>query len=898
MNVIQTILDYNKSKESGGKTDITKSDIISALGYTPISELEKGANSGIAELDDNGKVLTSELPSYVDDVEEFNNLAELQKHTGEASKIYITLDDNKCYRWGGTAYVEISSSITLGETSGTAFRGDLGKEAYDKSHTHSNKEVIDSITSEDITNWNNKSDFDGKYTSLTDTPTIPTVTNDLTNELKANYDLAYTQTHTHSNKELLDKLSLNKDNKLLYNGDKVDSDVDLTAIIDDSTITDKTTWSSNKINTTIPKTWVGTKADYEQIKDTLENGTIVYITDDESVILYDKAEMEKIAAQVATDRKAAETAAQTALESAGSVNQLKKDLGTVTSDRFSLAAFNNGYLTNRYDALAFEGGFILNDGSDGAESKLRIRSKKYVPFFDKALVTDKEEYNFTLFKYDKNGIFVESYKNLKETLSHLDSHCLYRISVVRDDGGKISPSDNPIMLLYKKNEFVENDKLEKSLIKKIGAKIDKNDIEAKAYINGAYVETQSRLITKSYYLFDDNMFVRNNGKYTYSVYYFDENFRYLDNSVWKAQDGGIDAEKPVNTKYIKFGIKTADNSAITDDYEAILDSFRIVNRFDRPFVALNSVPLAYYEGLQSEYNFDTSKNASEYLQAFKMLIDEDANATTNSLGLDSSGKDMYAYTIKPPTILYEKLHKKPNTRAKILIVSGQHGFEKGSVYGLYYFVKDLIENYDKNDSLAYIRGNIELSIIPIANRYGFDNNLYENANNVNLNRNYEDGFVAGEKNGNTALDQPETKLINDWIKNNSDALALIDFHTNGKQILTDWKNVNWLSIPYMETPYSDIVYDVCTRQISDNTARFKKEFNLELGKDVSLGHVDEWKNQPCLDAQAVLNNMIGITCEGFPGFVGAESIYDSNSMKANSEIIGNIILNLLRGFSS
>ena len=213
-------------------------------------------------------------------------------------------------------------------------------------------------------------------------------------------------------------------------------------------------------------------------------------------------------------------------------------------------------------------------------------------------------------------------------------------------------------------------------------------------------------------------------------------------------------------------------------------------------------------------------------------------------------------------------------------------------------MKDLIENYDKNDSLAYIRGNVELSIIPIANRYGFDNNLYQNANNVNLNRNYEDGFVAGEKNGSTALDQPETKLINDWIKNNSDALALIDFHTNGKQILTDWKNVNWLSIPYMEYPYNDTVYDICTRQISDNTVRFRKEFNLVFGKDVSLGHVDEWKNQPCLDSQAVLNNMIGITCEGFPAFVGAESIYDSNSMKANSEIIGNIILNLLRGFSA
>lgn len=59
--------------------------------------------------------------------------------------------------------------------------------------------------------------------------------------------------------------------------------------------------------------WIGTKAEWEAVdKSTIKDGTIVYITDDETVILYDKVEMEKIAAQVATDRKAAETAAQTA----------------------------------------------------------------------------------------------------------------------------------------------------------------------------------------------------------------------------------------------------------------------------------------------------------------------------------------------------------------------------------------------------------------------------------------------------------------------------------------------------------------------------------------------------------------------------------------------------------
>lgn len=66
--------------------------------------------------------------------------------------------------------------------------------------------------------------------------------------------------------------------------------------------------------------WIGTKVEWEAVdKSTIKDGTIVYITDDETVILYDKAEMEKIAAQVATDRKAAETAAQKAQSVADSL---------------------------------------------------------------------------------------------------------------------------------------------------------------------------------------------------------------------------------------------------------------------------------------------------------------------------------------------------------------------------------------------------------------------------------------------------------------------------------------------------------------------------------------------------------------------------------------------------
>lgn len=77
-----------------------------------------------------GVIPTGNLPSYVDDVIEADDYDSLPP-TGEAGKIYVDKETNKTYRWGGSAYVEISASLALGETSATAFRGDYGKTAYD-----------------------------------------------------------------------------------------------------------------------------------------------------------------------------------------------------------------------------------------------------------------------------------------------------------------------------------------------------------------------------------------------------------------------------------------------------------------------------------------------------------------------------------------------------------------------------------------------------------------------------------------------------------------------------------------------------------------------------------------------------------------------------------------------
>jgi hypothetical protein len=89
-----------------------------------------GVASGVAGLDENGRVPSSQLPSYVDDVVEYASVSAFPV-TGESGKIYVALDTNLTYRWGGSEYVEISPSLALGETSTTAYRGDRGKAAYD-----------------------------------------------------------------------------------------------------------------------------------------------------------------------------------------------------------------------------------------------------------------------------------------------------------------------------------------------------------------------------------------------------------------------------------------------------------------------------------------------------------------------------------------------------------------------------------------------------------------------------------------------------------------------------------------------------------------------------------------------------------------------------------------------
>jgi len=113
---------YNDGTIEGSQTGsgTTSCSAIKTITFGAVKDILDDAYAPLVD----GKVPSTNLPSYVDDIVEAANFAALPA-TGETGKIYVTLNDNKTYRWSGSAYVEVSAgggiaSNTTGITGSSA----------------------------------------------------------------------------------------------------------------------------------------------------------------------------------------------------------------------------------------------------------------------------------------------------------------------------------------------------------------------------------------------------------------------------------------------------------------------------------------------------------------------------------------------------------------------------------------------------------------------------------------------------------------------------------------------------------------------------------------------------------------------------------------------------------
>lgn len=157
-----------------------------------ISISEKGVANGVATLDDNGLVPSTQLPGFVDDVIEINTIsatapatcAKGDKYynstsakiftatatdtwgttgkTPDTDAIYVTKDTNMSYRWSGSALVQIGADKLKGYTQ--ILTGDGTTTQYTLNHNLGTREVIIEV-------YRNSAPYDKIYPEIQHTDT-------------------------------------------------------------------------------------------------------------------------------------------------------------------------------------------------------------------------------------------------------------------------------------------------------------------------------------------------------------------------------------------------------------------------------------------------------------------------------------------------------------------------------------------------------------------------------------------------------------------------------------------------------------------------------------------------------------------------------------------------------
>lgn len=367
-------------------------------------------------------------------------------------------------------------------------------------------------------------------------------------------------------------------------------------------------------------------------------------------------------------------------------------------------------------------------------------------------------------------------------------------------------------------------------------------------------------------------------------------------------------------------------------------------------------------------NIDSNNKINDYTaQAFYTKFDALVNdyspyvttigsfPSTTSSGTKDNTNVLKWYSFNPIPNYSAKFEYKP---VKIIIVSGQHGYEKATPLGMYYFVRDLLTKWDKHPALNYIRNHVQLLICPLANPYGFNHNQRRNARNVDLNRNYNNatfGFVstiqtdtitnldtsesyywmggtytgpdgktwetghliqydgskwatkgASPSSGSAAESEYETQAICSVLRENTDALIVIDWHNFGNNPIEASKvsNFNWHS--YAPELFSDSFFNKAldaskyhfTELTNQMKIRYPNLYNnatINPNNTLRLGTISNVERTACLLKNYAMDlNMLGMTFETMNGHVNyANGPASRDTQKINTELIGNWLKNLL-----
>jgi hypothetical protein len=282
---------------------------------------------------------------------------------------------------------------------------------------------------------------------------------------------------------------------------------------------------------------------------------------------------------------------------------------------------------------------------------------------------------------------------------------------------------------------------------------------------------------------------------------------------------------------------------------------------------------------------------------------------------------MYKYTLTPP-IQGRSGKKLPH----VFIVTSVHGHEKSASYGLYYLIKDMLDNAMNDPVLFYLRNYVKFTIMPMANPFGWDFNDSDlgnyggcryNENGININRNY--GSTAWHNfdndetyttpwrynaRGDAPFSEPETAMIREQIANAKDISLFIDLHTNGIDT-TAKDDITYVDMNDIDNEYIQFIKTGIESYLIRNKSQMDYEYGVNLGNDEYYGTA-EYPTTLNLTARAwgcetlrIPSMTLEVPAGSTTGFLGNDlAKYTPSLIKLCGEMIGNYLINILHKMDS
>lgn len=630
----------------------------------------------------------------------------------------------------------------------------------------------------------------------------------------------------------------------------------------------------------------------------------------------------------------------TAYASAGAaVRAQVNDVTLAVNDRFSVKATACGYKSNYNRVAMWEQGWIGDDGNPGntgTDNAKYIRTRDYIPVYVSRIETTGGAENairLRVYVYTKAGAFVRKEPHNVTSYAFDHEHYSYKVAATGAVGVNADGTANLNGYDTRKTDIVpgsaykilmmadpyENGGTVSMDANRYGYKVDYNarHLWEQGYIYGADGVNGVDPTGWDYWLYNRLVgYVPDTVECIGVAPGFKGRlfaYKKTDHTFDTVETFTIMSNRLDHTRYM-YRVDFVSNPATPGEYNYTNDVWSNVYLLGAGEMKSAYIKDVYfppvtggnYLATGSDMGFNASTSFGEFDAEFDNMLDREADMTcfydVNTIGNSSNGKFIYSYTISMARGHGSVVINRP----KIVIIAGQHGFEKGNVFGLYHFIYDLTSQWQNSPALTYLREHIDFVVVPIANPSGFDSSSYKNANGVNLNRNYSYNWTkvadtaSDQYGGAAAFDQPETQAIRTLINGLDNVVMVIDFHSKGSGTVYNAADLNWIACCNRNESGYIRLANVCAAHLATinnifynryNTWRYNEEpvgyFTGFDGTGNGVASLDNWVTYE--------KNIIGVTLEGFNGFI-YDQVHSFECQKANAEILGNFILAFCREY--